>query len=203
MRKLSISVASLILLVSAPTAPAQDPNPALMASQSLTIQPNGPRSGESGSKYFNVEGKDNEKFASFGVLVFEMPKDTQDKKLKGLTLTLVQSVPKFAKDGELKFFLAPDLDPKGDLKFDPKVPDGIGGQIKGLITLGSGRFKKVETGTTESFSLALDDAVRQRIAKSGKLCLVIVPADAVVAATYFGASEAARDKSPKLSLDLQ
>jgi hypothetical protein len=42
------------------------------ASKSLTIQPGGPRSGENGSKYFNIEGKDNKQYASFGVLIFEI-----------------------------------------------------------------------------------------------------------------------------------
>jgi hypothetical protein len=174
----------------------------VVASKSLTVQPNGPRSGDAGSKYLNIEGKDNEKYASFGVLVFEIPKEVQDKKVKSMTLTLVQSIPKFAKDGEIHFFLAPDLDAKGDLKFDPNAPDGVGSQIKPLHALGSANFKKIETGKTESFSLTVDGAVRERIAKGGKLCLVIVPADAAVAATYLGASENDKENSPRLTLDL-
>jgi len=51
-------------------------------------------------------------------------------------------------------------------------------------------------------SLTVDDAAQGQIAKGGRLCLVIVPADAAVAATYFGASEDAKDKSPRLTLDL-
>ena len=174
----------------------------VIASKGLTVQPSGPRSGDAGSKYFNIEGKDNDKYASFGVLVFEIPKEVQDKKVKSVTLTLVQSVPKFAKDGAVRFFLAPDLDAAGDLKFDPSAPDGVGSQIKSLRALGSGNFKKVETGKTESFSLTVDDAIQGLIAKGGKLCLVIVPADSAVAATYFGASENDKEKSPKLTLEV-
>ena len=48
----------------------------------------------------------------------------------------------------------------------------------------------------------MDDTARGQIAKGGKLCLVIVPADATVAATYFGASETDKEKSPRLTLDL-
>jgi len=48
----------------------------------------------------------------------------------------------------------------------------------------------------------VDDIVRERIVKGGKLFVVIVPADATVAATYFGAIENAKDKSPRLTLDL-
>ena len=172
------------------------------ASQSLTVQPNGPRTGEPGKKYFNVEGKDNEKFASFGVLIFDVPKDVQDKNVKSLTLTLVQTTPKFAKAGAIKLFLAPELDSKAELKFDPETPGGVGKQIEPLEALGTGDFKDPEQGKTQTFSLTLNDAVRDRIAKGGKICLVIVPADTTVAATFYGADEAAGDKSPKLTLDL-
>ncbi len=102
----------------------------VVASKSLTVQPSGPRSGDAGSKYLNIEGKGNEKYASFGVLVFEIPKEIQDKIVKSVSLTMVQSIPKFAKDGAIRFFLAPDLGAKEDLTFDLSAPDGVGNQIK-------------------------------------------------------------------------
>ncbi len=77
------------------------------AAKTLTIQPGGPREGEGGTKYFNIEGKDNGKFACFGVLVFEMPKKIDGSKIKSATLAFVQSVPAFAKDGDIKILLAP------------------------------------------------------------------------------------------------
>ncbi len=199
MRILSIS-AACFLLASSQVIPNQA-GVVVVASKSLTVQTGGPRSGDAGSKYFNIQGKDNEKYASFGVLIFEIPKEIQEKKVKAVALTLVQSIPKFAKDGALRFFLAPHGDVAGDLKFDPNAPDGVGSQIKSLHALGSGNFKKIETGKAESFSLTLDDTARGQIAKGGKVCLVIVPADAAVAATYFGASENDKEKSPRLTLD--
>ena len=201
MNRISISVAlvALAVLLLGRTARAETE---IVASQSLTIQPGGLRQGDAGSDYFNVEGKDNEKFASFGVLVFELPKDAQVKELKSLTLKLVQTAPRFAKDGALKLFLAPDLDPKADLKFEVDAPDGVGKQIAPLHLLGSADFKSPEKGKAQTFKLAVNEAVRDRIAKGGKLCLMIVPADAKVAATYFGATDKARDSSPKLALDL-
>jgi hypothetical protein len=78
----------------------------------------------------------------------------------------------------------------------------VGSQIKSLHPLGSGQFEQVATGKAESFSLIVDDAVRERIAKGGRPCRVVVPADAAVAATYFGANEDAKDNSPGLMLDL-
>jgi hypothetical protein len=53
----------------------------------------------------------------------------------------------------------------------------VASQIKSLLPLGLGDFKKIETGKTESFSLVVDDAARAQIAKVGKLCLVISPAE--------------------------
>jgi hypothetical protein len=201
MRILSVS-AACYLLTSFMVIPAEA-GVEVVASKSLTVQPIGPRSGDAGSKYFNIEGKDNEKYASFGLLVIEIPKEVQNKKVKDMKLTLVQSIPKFAKDGAIRFFMAPDLDAPGDLKFDPNAPDGVGSQIKPLHSVGSGNFKKIETGKTDSFSLTVDDSVRERLAKGGKLCLVVVPADPAVAATYFGANEDAKDKSPRLTLEVQ
>jgi hypothetical protein len=200
MRTLSIPIACFPLAAFI-AIPAQA-GVAIVASQSLTVQPGGPRPGEAGSKYLNIEGKDNEKYASFGVLIFRIPKEDHGKQVKGVTLTLVQSIPRFAKDGAIRFLLAPDLDTAEKLKFDPSAPDGVGSQIKSLHPLGSGEFKQIATGKTESFSLIVDDAVRERIAKGGRLCLVVVPADAAVTATYFGANEDAKDKSPGLMLDL-
>src|SRR5947209_3761602 len=65
--------------------------------RSLTVQPAGPRQGEAGSRYFNVEGVKNERYASFGVLVFQLPKG--EGHVEKLSLRLVQSLPRFAKDG--------------------------------------------------------------------------------------------------------
>jgi hypothetical protein len=174
----------------------------VVASKSITVQPNGPRPGDAGSRYFNIEGKNNEKYASFGVLLFELPKEIQGKRIKSITLSLIQSIPKFAKDGGIKCFLTRDLSNEGELKFDPNDPGGVGSQIGSLHPLGSGHFKKFETGKADEFTLTVDDSVRDRIAKGGKVCLVIVPADEAVAATYFGATEVAKDKSPRLIIDL-
>ena len=60
MRLLLILVASCFL-VSFMVMPTQA-GVEVVASKSLTVQPNGPRPGDAGSKYFNIEGKDNEKY---------------------------------------------------------------------------------------------------------------------------------------------
>lgn len=114
----------------------------------------------------------------------------------------MQSVPAFAKDGDVKFLLAPELDPASELKFDPSSDNGIGKQIKTLLDLGSGTFKKVKNGEIQEFRLKLDDTSRERIAKEGRLCLVIVPGDSIVAATFMGTSENDKSSAPKLKLDM-
>ncbi len=185
MRIRSIPIAIVAVLMAIPAKAGVE----VTASKSLTVQPNGPRTGDSGKKYFNIEGKENDKYASFGVLVFDMPKEIDASKIKSVALTLVQSVARFSKDGAVKIYLAPDLDPTADLKFDSHSDNGVGNQIKKLHDLGSGSFKKVKTGETQSFTLTLDDTCRERISKGGRLCLVIVPTDSAVAATFFGASD--------------
>ncbi len=44
------------------------------ATESLTVQPAGPRQSEAGSRYLNIEGLKHQQYASFGVLAFELSK---------------------------------------------------------------------------------------------------------------------------------
>jgi hypothetical protein len=129
------------------------------ATRSLTIQPAGPRQGEAGSRYFNVEGARNDRYASFGVLVFQLPRG--ERAVEKLSLRLVQSIPRFARDGKVRFLLAEPrdqgTDPLAGLKFDPKSPGGLGKDaFKAVYPLGSGTFTKVKTGQVDSFTLTPD-----------------------------------------------
>src|SRR5262245_6184029 len=100
------------------------------ATKGLTVQPAGPRQGENGSRYFNVEGVKKERYASFGVLVFEVPKGVdQAREVERLSLRLVQSIARFTQDGKVRFFLAEPSD-RGDdalagLKFEAKSSGGV------------------------------------------------------------------------------
>ena len=60
----------------------------------------------------------------------------------------------------------------------------------------------MKNGEIQSFTLKLDDTSRARFAKAGRLCLVIVPVDKTVAATFLGANESDKGNSPKLTIDL-
>src|SRR5262245_29062254 len=95
MNLFSICIVVLSLAVSLRSHTARG-DTEVIALQSFTIQPGGTRHGEAGRDYFNVEGKENGKYASFGVLVFDLPQSVQDQKVNALTLTLVQTAPRFA-----------------------------------------------------------------------------------------------------------
>jgi hypothetical protein len=129
------------------------------ATKSLTVQPTGPRQGEAGSRYFNVEGQKNDRYARFGVLVFELPKGQgRDSEVENLSLRLVQSVPRFARDGKIHFLLAEPSERGADslaaLTFDVKSPDGLGRDaFRAVHRLGSEIFTRVKTGQADRFDL--------------------------------------------------
>jgi hypothetical protein len=192
-----------IAACSAVTAMAGDD---VVATSGATLLKTGPRTGDNGSNYFNIQGKasgGDGKYASFGVLDFPAPKVGE---IKGLTLTLVQSIPQFAKDGKVKFYLSADAKPgpTATMKFDATTPDGLAEQLLPRHPLGAGKFTKVKTGQADSFTLTLDDGarafVKAQASKGGTLRIVVVPDDETVAATYFGAGNATPANRPKLTI---
>src|SRR5690348_10418770 len=96
----------------------------LEATHSVTVQPAGPRAGETGTRFFNIEGKNNEKYAAFGVLDFNLAKAEPDK-ATGLALSLTQSLARFSKNGKLRVYLSADVKSAPDgLKF--QADNGLG-----------------------------------------------------------------------------
>jgi hypothetical protein len=183
------------------------------ATGSLTVQPAGPRQGEPGSRYFNVKGTKNDRYASFGVLVFELPKGgDQAGNVKSLNLRLVQSLARFSKDGNVRFFLAEPAgggtDRLAGLKFELGSSGGVGKDaFRALHPLGSGTFKKVENGHADMFELKRDEGgqryLRDRIKAGGPILIVAVPEDEEVAATYFGGGTDREENRPRLSMDFE
>ncbi len=159
----------------------------------MTVQTAGPRRGEAGSRYFNVEGLNNQRYASFGVLVFDLPKDGgRAGDVKKTSLRLVQSIPRFAKDGKVGFLLdGPHdrgTDPLPGLKFGAKSPNGVSKDaFKALHLLGSETFTKLETGHADKFELRPDEEgqryLSDRMKAGGPILIVAVPDDEEVAAT--------------------
>jgi hypothetical protein len=178
------------------------------ASRTFTVQPGGPQTGRTGAVFFNVEGRkngDSGKYASFGILEFPAADFAEVGPKDGtLTLTLTQSVAKFSADGPIKIYLAmTGLDAR-DLKFDLAGIDGLGSQVSSKSPLGSGSFKKAETGKADSFTLTVDAAARDflktRAAKGEPIRIVVAPDDETVAATYLGAGSNEASKRPKLAV---
>jgi hypothetical protein len=181
------------------------------ATRNLTVQPAGSRPGEVGSRYFNVEGVKKDRYASFGVLVFELPKGgDQAGDVDKLSLRLVQSVSRFTQDGKVRFVVAEPADrgtnPLAGLKLEVGSSGGVGKDaFKTLHALGSGAFKKVETGHADTFELKPDETgqryLRDRIKSGGTIVIVAIPDDDEVAATHFGAGAETDENRPRLSID--
>jgi hypothetical protein len=181
------------------------------ATRSLTVRPAGPRPGEERSRYLNVEGVKKDRYASFGVLAFELPKGGDEAgDVEKLSLRLVQSIPQFAQDGKVRFFLAEPADRGTDslaaLKFEAGTTGGVSKDaFKALHALGSVTFQKVLTGHADTFQLKPDEAwqryLRDRIKSNGTILIVAVPDDKEVAATFFGANAQPEENRPRLGID--
>jgi hypothetical protein len=145
------------------------------------------------------------------VLVFELPRGgDQADDVEHLSLRLVQSIPRFAKDGKVKFFLAEPPDKGADSLAGLKYETGSSGGVardafKALHPLGSRTFTKVETGRVDTLDLEPDEGgrrnLRGRIKAGGTLVIVAVPEDAEVAATYFGAGAEPEANRPQFVIE--
>jgi hypothetical protein len=179
--------------------------------KSLTVQPAGPRPGEAGSRYLNVEGVKKDRYASFGVLAFELPKGgDQAGDVQAVSLRLVQSVARFTQDGKVRVFVAEPADRGTEalagLKFEAGSSGGVSKDaFKTLHALGSWTFKKVETAHADTFELKPDEAGQRflpdRVKSDGTILIVAVPEDEEVAATYFGAGAETEGNRPRLTIE--
>ena len=181
------------------------------AATGATVQPKGPRAGEPGKLYLNVEGKNNGEagaYASFAVLDFRLAKPAAPvSKVKGLELVLVQSIARFSKEGTVKVYLAADAaKPLEPLKFDLTVPGGVGDQLGARYLLGEAKFMPGKTGEVNTINLTPtfqgEVVLRDRLAAGEPIRVVFLPVDDDVAATYFGASHEKQENRPKLVIDV-
>jgi hypothetical protein len=204
----------LTVLIAVASGPVARGGIEATAEAGATVQPGGPRGGVPAKTYLNVEGKNNGResaYASFGVLDFRPAKPEKPvAKVKGLTLTLVESIAQFSKAGAIRVYLATDtttgLDrDRSPLKFDTKTPGGVGDQLKTLLPLGAAAFVKRKTGEVDAIILnpegESETYLRGQLNGGGTLRLVIVPADDDVAATYFGAGCEPVANRPKLGIE--
>jgi len=177
----------------------------VLAFDNATVQPAGPRPGDNGKRFFNMEGNQNGNFASFGVADFTFPHRGEDgdeseiESIRNLTVTLVQANAAFTADGALHFWLTTDTTTDIQPSDEPAVsfiraddPDGLDQQLVPRFFLGSGMFVQVDDGQVDTYSFRLSRGARQylrrQIGRCGTVRIVISPADGTVAATYAGFS---------------
>lgn len=176
---------------------------AVEAFDNATVQPGGPRTGTGGKNFFNVEGKDNGNFASYGVFdvdasLFSFGGPVGS--VTGIKIDLFQSNAGFTADGNVRFWLtsdtATDIQPgTSPLFFDPSTAHGIAaGQLGTLHDLGGGTFTEVSTGTMDSYSFGVSGAAATLLTNAVQgngVVRVVITQDAgadAVAATWAGFS---------------
>jgi hypothetical protein len=182
------------------------------ASDNATVQPGGPRAGDNGKRFFNIEGSGNGTFASFGVLDFNTSTFTTTS-VTGAILQLTQANASFTTNGGLQIFLVPDTATDIQPGTSPLqyVPPGTGfdNQLGTPLLLGTATFVQGTggpfgdgSGTVDTFSLTINaatEALLQSEINAGKVRLVVAPTDATVAATYRGVFPTTRSPAPPSS----
>ncbi len=173
-----------------------------------TINPNGPRTGANGTKFFNVEGASNGANATFGVADFAAPGFSTAAGITSLALTLTESDALFTAPGLFNVYLASGTGvATSGLKYDAAqtATGGIGAQLGTLYSLGTFSFNttgNTNTGGVATYSLSLANTATQAAflteLNSGTIRLAL-GADAgspATAATFFGSTAAPTTANP-------
>jgi len=175
----------------------------LAAFDNATVQPGGPRSGDFGKIFFNIEGSANGGFASFGVADFDLnalnPGFAVADVTDTLTLDIVESNAGFTTNGAYSVYFTDAV----DVSIQPGSPlnyqsgnDGVA-SVDPLLTnlsfLGSFTFVENGDGSVDTVDLTLSSAAEAYIIEQFKdadtddvLRLVFAPDEPAVAATYAG-----------------
>jgi hypothetical protein len=169
------------------------------ATDNATVQPTGPRMGQNGKDYLNVEGVMNGNFASFGVIDFDSSalglNGVTD--LQSVTISLTQDNASFTHDGPVNFYITEDtttsIQPDDmAILFDTNDSEGLNGQLSPIHLLGAGNFMQTNSGDLDQFRFALDTDTKAyligQINTGGTIRVVITPTDPATAATYAGFS---------------
>ncbi len=163
-----------------------------------TVQPGGPRTGNNGQRFLNIEGSGNGTFASFGVVDFRASQAAG--MVDSLSLILTENNAGFTAPGALSFFVSTNTSTNIDAgtspltyQASPADSTGIGTQLSTLYRLGSGAFTttgNVMSGQVDTYKFALAGALQAYLTSqvnAGRTIRVVIgAADATVAATYSG-----------------
>ncbi len=182
-----------------------------------TIQPGGPRPGDNGKFFFNVEGRNNGDFASYGVLDFDasqlgLPRDVQS--LNYILLIFEKHNAAFSRAGTVRFYLTEDfadIEPgTSTLIFDANdPPTGLSNQLQPrtefIEYLVGGQVPLGMSGDYDVFlfvpPLAAEEYIKAMLNARSYLRLIVAPGDDDVAATWAGVTHTTR-LPPLLWLDV-
>ncbi len=179
-----------------------------IAINNATVQPTGPRPGDNGKRFLNIEGRQvpmADQFASYGVLEF----DATDlglgtvSQVDSLTVKFQQSLASFTSRGRMRFFITEDNAtsiepaPASPLVFDANDVNGLGNQLQPIHGLNTGEFSPVRSSWLETYTFgitsgsALETYLINQINAGGSIRVVVCPeaseVDAeLVAGTYGG-----------------
>jgi hypothetical protein len=184
-------------VVASPTAQAAFVS--VEATDNATVQPAGPRTGSSGKSFLNVEGSNNNAFASFGVADFVFPSPGElVTGVSNVTLKLTQSNAGFSLTGPVSFYLTDNT----SVSIQPGTPPAIIYQagnngaasidpvLSPLASLGTGVYTVVSTGTVDSYALNFTGgaltSLLSAINSGTPLRLLVAPDAATTAATWAG-----------------
>jgi len=201
----------LALLLCAPSALAQDK---ASASATAIIESTGPKAGDNGKRYLNVEGKEKGKYACFGLVQFDgaAVKSTLDKKygagkykVTGLTLELGRSTASFSAAGKVSVYslagkvdaaaLKYPLDLKGNLK------PALLGNIAFTVSEKASGFAAAEADKLDLMKGGKGADILSTLAAGGVVTLALAEGDSKVAATWAG-KENNRVSPPTLAITI-
>lgn len=202
-----ITPAIVAMLAATSLVSAQAQTQTVSATGAATVRPAGPRTGVSGTNFFNVEGSSNNANASFGVLDFTPTANANATGISNLRLTLDESDAAFTAPGTFNIFLVTNTARSltdTTLTFDAaNTPGGFGSQLGTSYLLGTGTFTSPSTTTgtnntgqidiydltlpnTQATSLFLND-----VKNGSTIRLALAATTATTAATFFGSTASA------------
>ncbi len=163
-----------------------------------TVLSKGPRPGDRGKLYFNVQGDTSANFASFAVADFTI-RTLGKIEVTDIKVRLSQSNSQFSVGGGVEFWLSTDttssIEPGSVLAYDfLDTPGGLARQLPQALYLGKGVYTKQENGVPDTFSFTPkagenEEAFAQlaSVAMTGEtLRLIVTAKDATTAATWAG-----------------
>ena len=171
-----------------------------MAFDNATVWYNGPRAGDNGKIFLDIEGVGGDPYESFGVADFDsstMGIPYTVANVTAVTVGLTEDIAAFSVNGTLNFYITEDtttsIQPDDNaVFFDTTDSEGLNGQLSPIHFLGSGTFTQNASGTLDAFTFTPDSDTAAYLTSilnnQGTIRLVVTPADSGVAATYSGFS---------------